>query len=207
MNKAVTALVLCAGESSRMGSPKALLPWGNTCVLGHILEQVEAAGIHRIIVVTGAHDKAIRAISPKVASVCHTNPDWRSGMGSSIRTGVIAARQQFEALEGYLILLGDQPLLRPSYIKKMLLAFTEDPGGIVASKYPEGAGVPALFPDAYSGALLELSDSGGARALLRSDATRIRLQPPSDSGRDMDTPEAYQKLLETWNKRQQKNDP
>lgn len=195
MNTAISCLILAAGASSRMGSPKALLPWGKQIVLRHLLHQAKNAGLEQLIVVSGAyHEEIARELPEGTALLCH-NADWQSGMGSSIRQGIICAKQHFPETEGMLVLLSDQPLVNEQYLNRMLRHFYENPECIIATEYTEGAGVPALFPQRYFSKLTDLKASGGAKALMRNCSPgELVLLQAGDAGKDMDTPEAYDQL-------------
>ena len=193
--KSIRTLILAAGASSRMGSPKPLLPWGKQSVLLHLLVQVKNAGLQQPIVVSGAyHEEIARELPEGTALLCH-NADWQSGMGSSIRQGIICAKQNFPDSDGVLVLLADQPLVSERYLEKMLHHFTENPGRIIATEYPEGPGVPALFPSQHFDRLEKLKPGSGAKSLMQNcGQDQLVLLQAGDAGRDMDTPEAYRKL-------------
>ena len=109
-------------------------------------------------------------------------------MGGSIAAGVAAALpDQPEAL---LVLLADQPEVDADYLAGLWQASTESPQRIVATEYPEGPGVPAIFPRRYHGTLLREAGRGGAKRLLRKTASVHLLRPPRPLV-DLDTPEDY----------------
>ncbi|WP_445382182.1 nucleotidyltransferase family protein [Robiginitalea sp. IMCC43444] len=195
MNTAISCVILAAGASSRMGSPKALLPWGKQSVLRHLLQQAKKAGLEQLIVVSGANQQGIAQELPAgTAKLCH-NSSWINGMGSSIRQGVICTKQYFPQAEGILVLLADQPLVDEQYVNRMLQHFHQNPECIIATEYTEGAGVPALFPRRHFNELANLKPGGGAKALIRNCSPgELVLLQAGDAGRDMDTPEAYGEL-------------
>ncbi|WP_445385028.1 nucleotidyltransferase family protein [Robiginitalea sp. IMCC44478] len=195
MNTAISCVILAAGASSRMGSPKALLPWGKQSVLRHLLGQVKKAGLEQLIVVSGASQQEIaQELPPGSAVLCH-NTNWAKGMGSSISQGVLCMKQDYPDSEGLLVLLADQPLVNTMYLKRMIHKFRENPESIIATEYTEGPGVPALFPRRYFNELIKLKPGGGAKALMRNcNPGELVLLRAGDAGRDMDTPEAYGEL-------------
>jgi CTP:molybdopterin cytidylyltransferase MocA len=89
--KRVVLIVLAAGESRRMGRPKALLPTGRTTFLGQIAQRARRAGLD-VLVVTGAHAKEIALAHPELPQV--VNRRWRSGQWSSVKTGLRAAKAE-----------------------------------------------------------------------------------------------------------------
>ncbi|WP_187289166.1 nucleotidyltransferase family protein [Robiginitalea biformata] len=177
-----------------MGRPKALLPWSGGTVLDAILHAVEEAGLPPPVVVTGAHHRELSENLRNSSARIRENPDWASGMGSSIRCGLEAALETRPDLEGLLVLLADQPLVSKTYLLRLLSNFQSNEPGIVATRYPEGGGVPAIFRRSFFEALRSPGRSGGASSLIRSAASETLLLEPGLAGRDMDTPEKYREL-------------
>ena len=192
MKQKVSALVLAAGASSRMGRPKALLPWGPVTVLEHLIGEIADAGITEIVVVAGKHVTEIGELIQGRATVCE-HAQWAQGIGGSIRMGTALLRRQNPPPEAILILLADQPLVSSGYLRIMLTSFENGSDSPVASAYPEGPGVPALVPAPYFDRLEGLPDHKGARSLLKE--ANARVLDPGVAGQDMDTPEMYRDLL------------
>ncbi|MFC7666147.1 NTP transferase domain-containing protein [Hymenobacter humi] len=112
----VALLLLAAGASTRMGQPKQLLPYRGRTLLRHAAETAVATGCRPVVLVTGAvHDALAAEIADLPIQVIH-NPEWKTGMASSIRAGVIAAAQ-FQPT-AYLIMLSDQPLVTPELLHR-----------------------------------------------------------------------------------------
>jgi molybdenum cofactor cytidylyltransferase len=101
-------LLLVAGGSSRMGTQKLLLPWGESTVVGGALEAALAAGAAQVIIVTGCDaarvEEACRSVCVSRTVQFVFNPDWASGMLSSIRAGLGALDP---TLDGFFVALGD----------------------------------------------------------------------------------------------------
>ncbi len=192
MKLKIAALVLAAGASSRMGRPKALLPWGRVSVLEHILGEIKSSGIGQITVVAGAQSPEISQLVAGRAEICE-HPEWALGMGSSIRKGISFLLRKQEPPDAILILLADQPLVTSAYLRQLLTSFEAKPDRPVASAYDNGPGVPALFPSGFFVRLEALPDDKGARSLLKGAS--VQVLDPGVAGQDMDTPEAYRGLL------------
>lgn len=192
----IAVLILAAGASSRMGQPKALLPWGGTTVMGHLLDELKAAGLSDITLVSGAHHEELKkGLEQKdVRLVYHKG--WEAGMGSSLRKGVQFTSESFPQKRGLLILLSDQPLISSDYFKEMVAAFQAHPDRIIATSYGESAGVPALFPSEFWPAMARVADNRGAKALIRSHHEDCVLLDAGAAVTDMDTPEAYREILQ-----------
>jgi molybdenum cofactor cytidylyltransferase len=182
----VDAVVVAAGESARLGRAKQLLPFKDTTLLGAAIEAVKGAAPRRLMVVLGARADEIRpAVSG--AEVVH-NPDWRFGMGSSIR----AAVPHLDG-DGVLLALSDQPLVPASHFAAMRSAFEAQPRHIIASSYEGITGVPAIFPIFLLEELAHLD--GGARCLIARHPEVVRLPCP-EAAVDVDTEDDYRRLLE-----------
>lgn len=187
MNLTLDAVLVAAGESARVGRAKQLLPFKGTTLLGAALEAVRGAAPRRLIVVLGALADEIRpAVSG--ADVVY-NPDWPSGLGSSLR----AAIPHLDA-DGVLLALCDQPLVPASHFSAMRSAFDAQPGHIIASSYEGITGVPAIFPEFLLEELAHL-EGGGARSLIARHPEVVRLPCP-EAAVEVDTEEDYRRLLE-----------
>lgn len=190
----VVVLILAAGASSRMGRTKALLPWNGKTVLEHLVGQAEQADLNQVVVVTGASHTEICEKTAFKPDLFVENPQWASGMGTSIRTGLNQVLNRFPTCRGVLILLADQPLVDAAYLNALCRQFTGKPDCLVATRYGKACGVPALFGSSYFDALKGLPPEKGAKALLDSASDRVICLDPGPKGSDMDTPEAYEAL-------------
>ena len=189
-------LILAAGASRRMGKPKALLSWGNQTVLRHLLNEVQGSGPGAILVVTGAHREAIeKEIPGGMAHTCH-NPDWQEGMGVSLSTGIRALEQLFPDAGAVLVMLVDQPLVTAAYLRQLRKEHQAYPESIIATSYGAFAGVPAVFPKNFWGALKGLSADRGAKGLIEAHKGRCRVLEAGEAITDIDTPEAYRRALQ-----------
>lgn len=193
-NHTTSILIIAAGASVRLGSPKQLLPWGNTTLLGHTVEQALNTGIKKINLVLGAHFEQVKASVSNYKLNVHYHANWQQGMGSSIAYGVTQILQQQKDTEAILILLTDQPLIDSAFINKLLQCTEQHPQQIIATWYGNRNGVPALFPKAFFPELLQLKGDEGARQLLNNSSIPILTVDGEDKQADIDTLEDYQKL-------------
>jgi nicotine blue oxidoreductase len=125
----VAAVVLAAGASTRFGSPKQRL------LLEPVLERVRASGVDEILVVLGAHPVSASARAVRC-------PDWSRGPGASLRCGLAALRRDVEAA---VVVLGDGPDLAPAAIDRVVEAWREGAGDVVAASYGGVRGHPVLL--------------------------------------------------------------
>ena len=170
----VAGVLLAAGGSSRLGTPKQLLEVGGESLVARAARALLAACSAGVVVVTGAeHERIGAALNGVPVRLCH-NRDWRAGMGSSLRYGV--SESDTEA-DGILVALCDQPFVGPAEFATLIAAFRAAPDRIAAAGYDETVGVPAVFPKSARSALASLrGDRGGAGT--------HRLRDQSDGRRD-----------------------
>jgi len=191
-------LLLAAGASSRMGHSKQLLPWGELTLIEHQVHTLLKTG-NPVVVVLGHQADRIGPVLDNFPLRYFIHEQWENGMGSSIAHGIRYLEKEFPAAAGVLITQIDQPLLTASYFHKILGTFQAGSRQIIVSQSVSGwQGVPVLFDRVYFAALQNLSGEGGARKIFRSHPEAVKFVECEDILEDMDTPEAYQKLLEKF---------
>lgn len=182
------ALILAAGGGSRMGLLKQLIPYRRGTLLSNAIEQARLAAFERIVVVVGAEGNRIaEAIAGEYVEVAE-NPEWSSGMGSSIRAGMKHLQRNGPLPEVLAILLADQPLVRSSHLIAMRRLQAETSAEIIAAEYQGKRGVPALFTKELFSLLASLDEDHGARHLLRDGQFAVREFALPEAALDLDTP-------------------
>ena len=191
---AVALLLLAAGASTRMGRPKQLLPYHGRTLLRHAAETAVVAGCAPIVLVTGAlHDELLAEIVGLPILAVH-NPDWETGMASSIRAGLAAVAAA--APRAVLVILTDQPLVTPELLRQLIVQQQATQAPIVAAAYGETLGVPAIFDKSLLPELLKLQGAQGAgRLIARLGAAVGQVAFPAGL-LDVDTPAQYKALLQ-----------
>ena len=191
--KMISGILLAAGESRRMGQPKLLLPWGNTTILEKVVDTYLKTKISELIVVVGTNQKSLKAILISKPVIIVENPYYQEGMGTSIRKGVEAASTQ---AEGYLIGLGDQPLITSDIINALITVFSIEHPGIALCSYKKKKGHPVIFARRFRQALCNLSGDRGGRTIIRQHGAEVRYVDIGSEAIfiDIDTPDDYQKL-------------
>ena len=188
----VSAILLAAGESRRMGTSKLALPWGRETVLQHGLHVLLQSRVMEVVVVLSNRTRDLKSLlrGPRVKLVM--NPDYRKGMSTSIRRGLRAVDSRSE---GVLIALGDQPFLKPATVNLLLRAFKKGKGSIVVPLFQGRRGHPVLFDRKYVTGLSRLTRDVGARSLLRESPRNIVEVKTRSKGvvADIDTWQDYQK--------------
>jgi len=179
----VTAIVLAAGASTRMGQPKLLLEVGGIPLVRRVAEAAVGSRAGSVLVVTGDDDSAIRVCLADAALTIQ-NPEAHEGLASSIAAGVAAAEAR--GASAVLLVLADQPAVSVEILDRLLDAYESgrDP---VACDYEGGPGPPALFARRHFPALRALQGDRGAKALLRSEDSVTRI-PFLEGALDVDTP-------------------
>ena len=186
----IWAVVLAAGESKRMGRPKQLLPYGASTILEIVLDKALASPVDGTLVVLGAAAERIAPLLSKRPVETVLNPDFRSGMLSSVRCGLRALPGSARAA---LIFLGDQPEVSPATARLVIEEYRRTARGIVLPVHRRRGGHPLLIDLKYRGEIGLLSAGIGLRELLSrhpDDTLRIEVDDPGVS-LDIDTPEDY----------------
>ncbi|HEU4414535.1 MAG TPA: NTP transferase domain-containing protein, partial [Candidatus Angelobacter sp.] len=189
----VSAIVLAAGMSRRMGTPKQLLQIGGKPLLQVSLENVRASGVDEIILVLGfAADRITKEIPLPGIKVVR-NEEFEQGMGTSLRAGLAAVDPKARAA---LIVLADQPLVRATTLDRLIDFHSESGGQIIIPTYRGFRGNPVLLDRSVFPELRELSGDVGCRAIFGSHTENIRKLPVDDIGilQDLDSVDDYQKL-------------
>jgi len=196
----LVAIILAAGDSTRMGRPKALLPdpEGRPFV-ARLVRTFAAAGVHDIVVVTGSlHEAIADAIAvdqPPVAPNLVNNPQPALGQVSSLWMGLDAVARP--GIEGALVTLVDIPLVLASTVRRVIDAWTQNRAPIVRPAVGDRHGHPVLFDRSIFDALRHAPLTEGARAVVHANADRIVNVQVDDQGclLDIDTPSDYDAII------------
>lgn len=189
----ITAIILAAGESKRMGQPKMLLPWEEGTVLSHVISVYQKSGLADILVVTGGAREEVETLaSEQNARIVH-NSDFASGeMLSSIQCGLRALTHQ---TQGALIGLGDQPQVQEGSVRMVCEAFEETRSTLVVPSYQMRRGHPWLVARPFWDELLNLGSPKSPRDFLNARQDEIHYVNVDDPNilADLDTPDEYKK--------------
>jgi len=191
----VAAVVLAAGGSVRMGQPKQLLPVGGQPMVHRVAETACSAGLAQVVVVVGAHARAVQDALTGLAVEIVANEDWAQGMSSSLRVGLRALRPEIEAA---LLVLADQPALTSGVLAALVTHFYETGAPIVAPVYAGRRGNPVLFHHSLFAELLAVEGDQGGRVLLNRYREKVELLPVDDPAvvLDVDTRHDYAQIQE-----------
>jgi len=183
----VSAVVLAAGASMRMGQQKLLLPLAGEPLVRRTVRQICDAGFDDVLVVVGSDHKETVAALDGLPIRSAINAEYASGMGSSFRTAV----EHLDASTAAMFALADQPFVSAREYRAVLDAYLEHTPAIVSVRYGEVMAPPHLFEREFFPELAQLVH--GARPVLQRHVERTRvLQFPPDLLMDIDTPEDYE---------------
>ena len=176
-----------------MGRPKQMLAWQGKTLLRHVLESLITSDADEIILVLGHEAEAVRKSATELQIKVVINPDYKQGMASSLRQGLLALDPRSEA---FLVLLADQPGIGPDIINYMIREFQQanPKRGIVRPVYHGLRGHPVLIGAQYLQEARQLQGDVGARQILMNHPEDI-LEIDVDQDvvlKDIDTPEEYQ---------------
>ncbi len=191
----LSAILLAAGESRRMGSPKALLHYQGQTFIERICLAFLTAGVDELIVVLGARAEEIaRALPVHPALRTVVNSRYAQGQLSSLMVGIGALSPESEAV---VVNLVDHPMVSRETIKAVLDSFRAAPLPIVIASYQGKRGHPVLFASHVYGEILAAPLAQGAKVVVRKDPARVREIALDDPGilADIDTPEDYARFV------------
>jgi molybdenum cofactor cytidylyltransferase len=191
----IAILILAAGDSTRMGTPKQLLKWKNTTLLGHAIETAKKSNASKTCVVIGANHNLISTKTNNYQVEVLVNESWEKGLGSSIAFGVNHLLKSDTNFDAVLIMLADQPLIDSIYLNSMINQFEVGKQQIVATSYNNSKqGVPVLFDAIYFEELSQLNDDKGAKRILQKYSEKVLTINADNMVSDIDTLEDYEKL-------------
>jgi molybdenum cofactor cytidylyltransferase len=189
----IVAVVLSAGESSRMGQPKALLPIDGQTFIEKIVAALKQTKVGKIIVILGHNARELEAKISHLPVRILINSDYKQGQLSSLQLAVRYLQADSDC-DGMLVHLVDHPYLAPALVEEMIRRFYETKKGIIVPKFHGKRGHPVIFSNALFGELLSAPIDVGAKSVVnahRAETLEIDTQEEGIAV-DIDTPELYQ---------------
>jgi len=188
----LAAVILSGGSSSRMGSPKALLPYQGRPFLEHLLEVTVHPQIGERRVVLGAHAESIAKSIDLSADEIVINDEWERGQLSSIHAAI---RSLPAGTEGLLLFLIDHPLISGDLVNELIEQFYVTHANIVLPVYEGRRGHPVIFPASLYDELLQAPMEKGARAVVWAHAEEVLEVPTNEEGcvLNLNDPETLQR--------------
>lgn len=190
----IAIVILAAGVSARLGSPKQLLSYRGKNLLRHTVDEALGTGCQSVFVVLGAHVELLRKeLKDKPVSIIE-NTGWQEGMASSIRCGLQSITNTILRPDSIIFMVCDQPHVSSSLLLKLLEKKNETGKFIVASHYEDKIGIPALFHKSFFPALNALKGDKGARTLIADNLEKLATVPFPEGITDIDTITDYELL-------------
>lgn len=186
-------VVLAAGASSRLGSPKQLLTYAGSTLLQHAIDTALASNAPHVIVVLGANAKIIKEEVKDATAEIVLNDAWEEGMASSIRYGLQMLVEKNPQTEAVVFMVADQPFVTTDLLNNLLDLHRKEQHSIVASKYETTFGTPVLFGKAFFNELLQLKGDFGAKSLVRKYINEAAFVSFPKGEIDIDTMDDYEK--------------
>lgn len=188
----VSAIILAAGASRRMGLPKMLLPWGKTVVIEKVVFTLLEGGISQPVIVTGRSAEAIRKILAASPIIWAHNPEFETTeMLQSLRIGL---RSLPESTSAFMIVLGDQPQIESEVVRQLIAEYKTNRQKIIIPSYNFRRGHPWLVSRQLLSDLLALPEDATLRQFLnthKESISYLNVDSPSVL-MDLDTPAEYE---------------
>jgi len=198
----LTAIVLAAGMSRRMeGENKLLLPFDDKTMLETTLDQILASGVGEVVIVTGHEAERVREILKNRSVKTVFNPDFASGMTSSIQAGIRAASPE---TQGFMICLSDMPLIDSAIYRQLAEVFFEKiktaQRVIVQPVFENTPGNPVIFSAVFKNEMLALEHPEGCKPVVQANREFVVRVPVSSDSilRDADTLADFEKVKKAF---------
>jgi molybdenum cofactor cytidylyltransferase len=187
-------IILAAGNSSRMGEPKQLLPFeGKTFLQCTIDAALGSKATSKVVVLGADKDEIKKSFRADSIPVIH-NTEWEKGMASTMQKG-LQYLTKFKKLDQVILVLCDQPFVHSGILDSLIEIQKSTGKGIVACKYADTLGVPALFTQQYFAEMMGLKSSEGAKKVIYNHLEDVAEVDFPKGAVDIDTYEEYEELM------------
>lgn len=191
MTKKTGIIILAAGNSSRLGTPKQLLGFEGKSLLKRITDEALVNTGHSVTVVLGAYHETVgKELTGSKATVI-INPEWEKGMSASIKSGLKSLLQAHPGLDQCIVAVCDQPFVDAGVFEQLKARAEETQKGIVTTGFAGTWGVPVLFTKSYFKELLSLEGKNGAKKMVEQYAEDMVTFGFDPAGFDVDTKADY----------------
>ena len=186
----ISGILLAAGDSKRMGEPKALLPYDGITFIDSILNKFSEIGCKPIITILGSSAELICQKTQVNAFKCFNNPNPEDGQLSSLH---IAIKHLPNESKGFILALVDHPLVELETYQKLYDIAKEKPDNIIIPEFHGQKGHPVYFGYPFFESILHLPLTDGARVVVHENRDNVIYLPVEDQGilKDIDTPQDY----------------
>lgn len=190
----IWALILAAGESKRMGTPKMLLPFNGSTMIESVIANVTRSNVEKTLIVLGAENESLVQLAGIQSVINCYNDNYKEGMLSSVKCGFTNIPAGSSAV---IIFQGDQPLIPPQVINSVIQAYLSSDKGIIIPVYNNKRGHPVLIDNKYRDEIEKLDNDKGLRSLaykFPDDVLEVLTDEPGIL-RDFDTYDQYLKEI------------
>ena len=195
----IVAIILAAGESRRMGQPRALLPIDGMTFIGKIVTALQSTPIARTLVVLGHNAEEMQRHIRDLPVDIVVNPNYKEGQLTSLMAAIreIQSSKDAEEVDGILVHLVDHPYVNADLVKVMIDKFYATKKWIVVPRYHGRRGHPVLFSRLLFAELLAAPIDQGAKSVVHAHRQETLEVDTEEEGItiDIDTPDAYQKYV------------
>lgn len=188
-------VILAAGSSSRLGTPKQLLIYENQTLLARAIATAVQTGAFPVVVVLGSDAAMLKNEIQGHGVISAINENWREGMASSIKCGINELYKSNPYCEGVILMMSDQPHVTSYLLKELVQVHKTECKNIVTSMYEGISGPPVFFHKTLIPQLMELSGDSGARKVVESNKTECASVSFPAGIIDIDTRDDYVQLL------------
>jgi molybdenum cofactor cytidylyltransferase len=197
------ALIPAGGKSVRMGRPKLALPLGGRSVLEQVIDALRRAAIESILVVVGPHVPELAPLAEAAGAQVLLLAAETADMRATVERGLHWLEERFQPRpdDNWLLVPGDYPTLDTAVVRQLLESRAANPGySIILPTYQGRRGHPTLIGWKHVAGIRTLPAGQGLNVYLRQQAAETLEMPvrSADILRDLDTPEDYERLLQTW---------
>jgi len=187
-------IILAAGNSSRLGRPKQLLKFKDKTLIEWTIAAALETEFKPIVVVLGAFTDQVQKKLPADIQFI-INESWQEGMASSIAAGLAEILRQLPDLENVIITVSDQVFINSKLLLELQEKHISSKKGIIASRYAQTTGTPALFNKQYFPELLSLTGNNGAKSMLKLHDNDVETVAFALGNIDIDTETDYHNLI------------
>ena len=187
-------ILLAAGGSRRLGAPKQLLADSRgESLVRRAAQTALLSDCHPLVAVLGASAAEVQAELNDLPLLLVINPDWPTGLASSLKAGLTALTHD-SRIDAVIVMLCDQPRVTSALLNSLMAAHADTGHQIVACEYGGTLGAPALFGQPLFASLMALTGDEGARRVIQSYLDPITRLPFPEGLLDIDTPQDAEKL-------------
>ena len=190
----IAVIILAAGRSARLGSPKQLLSYRGKTLLQHTIDTALESQASPILVVLGSGKDAIKKELEQKQVFILENSSWESGMASSISCGLTNLQELAPESKAVILMVCDQPFVNAKLLNNLITKHKDTRQSIVASSYANTLGTPALFHQSLFSELLVLEGESGAKSLIKKYSLQTGFVSFNQGSIDIDTRENYRNL-------------